>query len=358
MTRHLPTLCLALALGAAAPLGGTAYAAKTSAVATVTPRITGFDVQPVDQLTPGTELNFTLYGTPGALATLQIDGARRPATLYETSAGVYKGSYTISTRDQIQPDARVNANLRNGNRVAAATLDEWLQNGWQPPPQAGADAPRIERFDVRPIADSRAGQQLEFRLVGTPGGRAVVRMVGAQSRFRLQEERSGEYLGTYTLRPGDRLDDKDPIVARLRVGDRVVTSRLDTPPVLQQAQWRAGSDRWCPECATVQAINRVEVEGDGNYIGGTVAGGLLGAVLGNQVGGGSGRTAARVAGAVGGALVGREVQKRNQDSQHRYEVVLRMRDDGSRQVVSYDQMPDLRVGDKVRLHDGQISADR
>src|SRR5438093_13323156 len=38
-------------------------------------RVEAFDVEEVPQLSSGTPLNFSLYGTPGAAATLQIDGA-------------------------------------------------------------------------------------------------------------------------------------------------------------------------------------------------------------------------------------------------------------------------------------------
>jgi hypothetical protein len=33
-------------------------------------RVTGFDVEQVDRLEPGAELNFTVWGTPGAAVLL------------------------------------------------------------------------------------------------------------------------------------------------------------------------------------------------------------------------------------------------------------------------------------------------
>lgn len=353
-TFSTPAAALALIIGAA--LANPFPAAAVSA--TITPRVTGFDVEQVSQLTPGTDLSFTIWGTPGVQAVLQIDGAQRALVLVETSPGIYRGIYTISQRDRIPPNAHVSANLRNGNRVGSAILDEDLQSDTPRAAEAADVGPTIDRFEVRHGARGGAqGRQLDFTLIGTPGGRASVRMVGAQPRFRLTETRAGIYTGSYTVQPNDRLDPLDPIVARLRVGERSTRTTLEN--AFDAKGWnRLALAQPCPDCATVIAVNRVEVEGDGRYIGGAVAGGLLGAVLGNQVGGGSGRTAAQVAGVLGGAVLGREVQKRSQDKEDHFEVVLRMRDDGSQRMVSYDDAPAFKVGDKVLLRDGGLTLDR
>lgn len=357
--KMLSTLTLALAFTVGMPLPTLAQAPRTSQAAVGAPRITGFDVEQVAQLVPGTELVFTVWGTPGATAALQIDGAQRALALTEIGSGVYRGIYTISQRDRIAPDARVSANLRSGNRVGTATLDEWLQTGAElAASNAAAAAPVIERFEVRHGNARNQGQLIDFRVVGTPGGNANVRMVGAQPpRLRLTETRPGEYTGSYSIRANDKLDPKDPFVATLRVGDRrtrsTLENALDVRRLGQQPLARA-----CSECATVTAVNRVEVEGDGRYVTGTLAGGVLGAVLGSQVGGGSGRTAAQVAGAVGGALIGREVQKRNQNKEDHYEVMLRMRDSGVVQQVTYDDPPPFKTGDMVLLRDGVLTLQR
>jgi outer membrane lipoprotein SlyB len=93
------------------------------------PRVDGFDVEEVPALDTGTALHFTLYGTPGAAATLHIAGADRSLPLQETQAGIYEGSYTIAPDDRITPDSRVTADLRDGDRVASAVLDEPLVLG-------------------------------------------------------------------------------------------------------------------------------------------------------------------------------------------------------------------------------------
>ena len=354
--RHLPaTLLTAIAFALATPLPASAQTSTYRAVEQ-TPRITGFDVEQVSDLSPGTELNFTVWGTPGAQAALQIDGARRAIVLVEVSPGVYKGAYTISRRDRLLADSRVSANLRAGDRVTTATLEENLQSE---PPRAVADvaaAPQITRFDARRVGSPRDGEQLMFTLRGTPGGIANVRLVGAQERFRLTEERPGDYVGTYPLRATDRLATNAPIEARLRVGDRMTSTTLDYSQVANRLVGQPAAPV-CTDCATVMAVNRIEVDGDGNFVGGAVAGGLLGAVLGNQIGQGNGRTAAQVAGVLGGALLGREVQKRNSKRDH-YEVILRMRADNSQQMVSYDEPPAFKVGDNVRLRDGALTLDR
>ena len=62
-----------------------------------TPRIDGFDVVSVRQLSAGNDLLFTLYGSPGGTATVQIGGATGRLLLDEIEAGVYEGAYTISS---------------------------------------------------------------------------------------------------------------------------------------------------------------------------------------------------------------------------------------------------------------------
>jgi hypothetical protein len=88
-----------------------------------------FDVEQVPQLASGTHLTFSLYGTPGAEATLQIEGAQRVLRLHEVQPGMYEGRYTIDAQDQIRPDARVTAVLRRGGQVTASVLKEPLQFG-------------------------------------------------------------------------------------------------------------------------------------------------------------------------------------------------------------------------------------
>jgi len=100
--------------------------AQQSASSFVAPRIGGFDVEEVRQLAAGTELNFTLYGTPGGIAIVRIPGATGRLLLEEVETGLYEGTYTIRTRDRIAPDSRVTANLRLGDRDSSAILGKPL----------------------------------------------------------------------------------------------------------------------------------------------------------------------------------------------------------------------------------------
>ena len=95
----------------------------------VAPRVDGFDVEEVAQLSPGTALRFTLYGTPGGAATLQIAGVDRSLVLQETQAGIYEGVYTVAAGDRIAADSRVSADLALGQRVTSAVLEEPLVLG-------------------------------------------------------------------------------------------------------------------------------------------------------------------------------------------------------------------------------------
>jgi len=103
--------------------------------------VEAFDVEQVPQLTAGARLNFSVFGTPGATATLHIEGARHPLELREVQPGVYEGSYTIDERDHIAPDGRVIAILRRGEQVASTMLAEPLQIGASAATVAAGSAP-------------------------------------------------------------------------------------------------------------------------------------------------------------------------------------------------------------------------
>lgn len=345
---HFSAAALACALVAGSPFSVDTAQAQTSSrsAAATTLRVTGFDVEQVDRLEPGAELNFTVWGTPGAAVLLQIDGGRRTVRLDETAAGRYQGSYIVGRSDRIGPESRVHANLRTGNRVATAVLGEALQVGW-PVPGDAALAPEIQSVNVMRERNRGRGEALRYTVRGTPGGQASVQLQGSQVRnLVLDEVRPGEYSGIYLVPQGGWVDTQQPLVAQLRLGNRTARSSVADAYAGVDMRARRADNYNCPDCATVQAVNQVVVDGEGRVLG-TVAGGVLGAVVGSQVGSGSGRTAAQVAGAVGGALLGREIQKRhNQRTQ--YEVVVRM-NDGLQRTVIYAEPPAFQVGDRVRV---------
>ena len=325
------------------------------------PVIRGFNVDEVRRLAPGVELNFDVYGTPGGRVFLQIAGANRNLQLTETEPGQYEGTYTIGNRDRITANSAVTANLRVGNQVTSGVLSESLLRGVgrHDQPRRGdlASMPRIERFDVQGADDLRPGNELNFMLHGTPGAKVDMTISGTRGVFFLPEVRPGDYEGSYVIRRGDRLAPNTPVTANMRVNGRVATATLGKPLQLV-ATAPAGTPRvvrYCTNCATVEAINVIEVNGEGNYIG-TIGGGVVGALLGSQVGGGSGRTAAEVAGALGGAYVGRNIDRNNARQTRHFEVVIRFPNGGT-QTVQYANDPGLRVGEKVKINEGVLTRD-
>jgi outer membrane lipoprotein SlyB len=94
------------------------------------------------------------------------------------------------------------------------------------------------------------------------------------------------------------------VTANLRVGDHLTSATLGKALLTAAAPPVA---KICVNCGTVEAVNIIEVKGDGNYLG-TIGGGLIGGLLGNQVGGGSGKKVATVAGVIGGALAGHTIE--------------------------------------------------
>lgn len=334
--------------------------AQQPAYSAAAPRIDGFDVEPATRLSAGNDLLFTLYGSPGGTATLRIEGIVDRFPLDEVEAGVYEGTYTVKTRDRITAEAMVTANLRLGNRVATAILDESLLAGAASRSDAkrAADAAaaaavaRIDRFEVDPAARLNAGADLFFSLSGSPGATASVRINGVKGKLSLQEVAAGVYEGTYIIKERDRISANSAVTATLRRGEREVSAVLGQS--LLAAAGRAPSARrvarTCANCGVVESINLVEVAGEGTYLG-KIAGGVIGAVIGSQIGQGRGTTAAEIAGAVGGAVAGNEIEKRVKKTKH-YEVTVRLQ--GGIQTISYASEPAFRVGDKVKVENGTL----
>ena len=353
----LKILLAVLAFGQLAFIPQTALAQQWYAA----PTITGFDVKQVERLSPGSEMVFTLYGTPGADARINIDGINGQYLLPEVEPGVYVGSYTIRSYDRLSATSMVTGNLRLGNEVATAVLDESLLAGASGRSQSGSVpsglAPRIERFTVAPINRIEPGSELYFTLVGTPGGKASVRVNGMQGKIFLDETTAGNYQGSYTIKTRDRIAPDSRVTANLRAGNREINAVLGEPLVaagaLRPTNVAALPARICANCGTVEAINTIQVKGDGSYIG-LISGGLAGAVLGNQIGDGRGRTAAQVLGAVGGALAGREIERNVRKETH-YEVVTRL-ESGGTQTVTYATQPPFRIGDRVRIEGNLLVA--
>jgi outer membrane lipoprotein SlyB len=109
----------------------------------------------------------------------------------------------------------------------------------------------------------------------------------------------------------------------------------------------------CHECGVIEAVREIEKKGEGSGLG-AVAGGVAGGLLGRQTGGGRGRDVMTVLGAIGGAVAGNAVEK-NVKKVKNYEVAIRF-DDGSSRLITQDNPPAWRSGDRVKIVDGMIVA--
>ena len=110
------------------------------------------------------------------------------------------------------------------------------------------------------------------------------------------------------------------------------------------------------EFGRVSNIEVVHGRGQGQTSGaGAILGAVVGGVLGNQIGGGSGRAAATAVGVLGGAVAGNAIEGRNnQDAVQGYRLSIQL-DHGGYRVYDVSSPGDLRIGDRVRMVNGQIS---
>jgi outer membrane lipoprotein SlyB len=111
---------------AGAASGADAQRAADATALAAAPRIDRFEVDPADRLDSGRDLFFSVSGSPGATASVRIDGVKGKLSLQEVRGGVYEGAYTIKDRDRISANAAATATLRRGDREASIVLGQSL----------------------------------------------------------------------------------------------------------------------------------------------------------------------------------------------------------------------------------------
>jgi hypothetical protein len=232
-------LALCLLLPASAAFIATPAAAQKRVATAPTPEIDDLQISADEGLAAGSELEFTLQGTPRGRAQVRIVRNNLNIVLKETARGVYTGSYTVRRNLKINAASPVRASLSLGNKTVTANYT--FPPSFSPPPVAvlppppvavaPAPAPRIDRFFAEPVARLEPGTELRFRLAGVPGGIASFDIPGVVSGVPMREARPGVYEGGYTLRRQDNFNTNAPVTATLRMGERMTTAALNRPLV-------------------------------------------------------------------------------------------------------------------------------
>ena len=202
------------------------------------PEIQSLQVTSDGGFNSGADLVFTVEATPRGQASVRIRGIQRNIPLKEISRGVYTGEYTLRRQDRVTETSPIRATVKVRNRSAAG--DYSFPAGFSgapvaatPPPSAATPpvapppaALKIDRFAVTPVEKIEPGAELRFLLNGVPGAVATFDIPGVIDNVAMRETRPGVYEGSYTIRRLDNLAPSRPIVARLRLGDKAVTSTL------------------------------------------------------------------------------------------------------------------------------------
>ncbi len=102
-------------------------------------------------------------------------------------------------------------------------------------PAVASAAPRIERFDIDPPGRLVPGEALIFRISGSSGGAASVRIGGVKGKLALPEVMTGIYEGAYTIKAGDEIGVDSLVIGSLRHGNQELSAVLGQPLVEHSA---------------------------------------------------------------------------------------------------------------------------
>lgn len=202
------------------------------------PQIDSFTVNSVEELTPGTELIFTLQGTPSSRATITLGNSATNLPMREVDLGVYEGRYTIRSSDRFSDSTVVRANLQQGDRVSSIRLQQPLvasqttgstsSTGSTSATANTAQPFYIDQFTAEPVQQLTPGTELIFTLVGTPNASATYSIEGVVADRPMQEIAEGTYRGEYVIRRQDTFSTSGAnVVASLQGNGQVLRTRLD-----------------------------------------------------------------------------------------------------------------------------------
>lgn len=135
------------------------------------------------------------------------------------------------------------------------------------------------------------------------------------------------------------------------------------PPVQQPVQYsqpqrvaQAQPERARPVASNrlgeVRHIEEIRTRPKGSGTG-AVIGGVLGGLVGNQFGHGGGKAATTVLGAAGGAVAGNNIERNRNEGVSGYRVTVQL-DNGQSRTFEESRLDGLRVGDRVRIDNGNL----
>jgi hypothetical protein len=219
------------------------------------PQIDSFVVNSVNQLAPGTELVFTLQGTPNSKASFTIGNVVTNLPMRETEPGVYEGRYTIRSQDQIFENTIVRANLERGDRISSIRLRQPLVANNRSNARM-AQSLYIDRFTVQPVQQLEPGADLGFTLIGTPNTRVTFSIEGVAYNQPMEEVTPGTYRGRYVVRRQDYFPAAGvDVTASLQSNNQVVRAQLNQDLVV--AGFNTNTNELPLEITSPQANSRV-----------------------------------------------------------------------------------------------------
>lgn len=139
--------------------------------------------------------------------------------------------------------------------------------------------------------------------------------------------------------------------ARKEADERQAAANKADKQAKRESDTKVAQAQICYDCGRIESVRAVQSQAKPSGVG-VVGGAVVGGLLGNQIGGGNGKTLATVAGAVGGGYAGNEIEKRTR-TETTYQVRVRM-EDGKMRTFPYDNQPNWREGDRVRVVDGYL----
>jgi len=332
--RLVMSAALASGIACAAPLA-VAGGPVRAAVAPVS--VDGVDVEQVVALGAGLPLNFTVFGTPGALATLRIEGGRRVLELREVEPGVYEGSYVIDGSDAVRPDSRVTATLQKQGAVAYGALDEplLLAKGTVP---WGAPAAPGSALVAAPSPATASPPSPAQAFVASPAPAPVTPVPPSAAETTMPMPIAA------TPRPVP--PDAFAATPRPVPPEAFATTPRPVPPEVFAATPPPSAPAPCSDCAVVESVRAVEVAPRGGVIG-AIGGAIAGAILGKELGEAHKQRMLTLLGAIGGGLAGRQIERQATQSTQ-YDVDLRLAD-GTLLRRRYEQAPPFAAGATIRL---------